>query len=133
MVPYGLGWCCNDACRHEATQQRRKSKPRPARKGPTSATRENVKVRDGQRCRSCGSTRDLTIHHVEYRSEGGAHDEHNLLTLCGSCHFLAHSNKYRYQPVLTELLRLHYDEQRYLSVPEVEKIVRTRDLPPGTG
>ena len=41
--------------------------------------------RDGNRCRQCGSTRDLEIDHIFPISKGGKSTYDNLQTLCHSC------------------------------------------------
>jgi hypothetical protein len=40
----------------------------------------------GSRCRKCGSTRDLIVHHKVPRAFGGTNDLSNLERLCRSCH-----------------------------------------------
>ncbi len=52
--------------------------------------RQRVLARDGQRCRSCRSRWGLMVHHVEFRSHGGATQPSNLVTLCARCHGLVH-------------------------------------------
>ena len=52
--------------------------------------REQVLRRDGWRCQSCGSRSNLEVHHKEFRSQGGADSEENLITLCADCHSRAH-------------------------------------------
>jgi 5-methylcytosine-specific restriction endonuclease McrA len=42
-----------------------------------------VKARDGNACRACGATSNLTVHHI--RRGGGDHSS-NLITLCYRCH-----------------------------------------------
>jgi hypothetical protein len=37
-------------------------------------------------CAACGSTNDLQHHNLIARGEAGSDDEHDLITLCGSCH-----------------------------------------------
>lgn len=58
--------------------------------------RAAVLKRDQYRCRRCGDqelTR-LTVHHFVFRSQGGGHDEDNLVTLCWNpCHRLIHEGK----------------------------------------
>jgi 5-methylcytosine-specific restriction endonuclease McrA len=49
-----------------------------------------VKRRDGA-CVECGVTTGLVAHHVVPAREGGVDDPSNLVTLCRSCHGLAHS------------------------------------------
>lgn len=45
-----------------------------------------VTIRDGRRCRSCGSRVHLHHHHLRFRSKGGADTSANLLLLCAVCH-----------------------------------------------
>lgn len=140
-VPYGLGWCCDTECRWVAEQSRhariRGEKPRQTRdlalpvRGdesgkraktrtePSTEAKARIRDRDGGICRWCGSSTDLHVHHIEYRSEGGKHGERNLVTLCGKDHAKVHSSKYRWQPILLELMHQHYDMSRYLTVPQV--------------
>lgn len=50
--------------------------------------RRLVRQRDGNQCRSCGtSTGPLHVHHLV---EGGADTPPNLVTLCSSCHGKIH-------------------------------------------
>lgn len=51
-------------------------------------------------CQLCGSTNNLHIHHIYYRSQLGLTTEKNLIRLCQNCHLLVHSNKKKYQPIL---------------------------------
>jgi 5-methylcytosine-specific restriction endonuclease McrA len=51
-----------------------------------------VKYRDGA-CVNCGEREDLVAHHVVPACEGGVDDPTNLVTLCRSCHGLAHSKQ----------------------------------------
>jgi 5-methylcytosine-specific restriction endonuclease McrA len=51
---------------------------------------ENVLRRDGWRCQSCGSRRNLQVHHKQSRSLLGDDAEENLITLCVRCHRRAH-------------------------------------------
>jgi hypothetical protein len=44
-----------------------------------------VAVRDGGRCRQCGSTADLHFDHVIAWSKGGANTVTNIQLLCGPC------------------------------------------------
>lgn len=53
--------------------------------------RQQVLRRDGWRCQSCGSMTNLGVHHQQFRSQGGPDSELNLITLCATCHKLAHS------------------------------------------
>jgi 5-methylcytosine-specific restriction endonuclease McrA len=54
--------------------------------------RQQVLRRDAWRCQCCGSMTNLEVHHQEFRSHGGPDSELNLVTLCDTCHKLAHTN-----------------------------------------
>gem|GEM_PF-2616141 len=43
-------------------------------------------TRDGYKCRICGKTKNLHIHHIKPISFGGIHSLQNLITLCKTCH-----------------------------------------------
>ncbi|MEW6007412.1 MAG: HNH endonuclease [bacterium] len=43
-------------------------------------------TRDGHKCRICGKTTRLHIHHIMPISFGGIHSLQNLITLCYACH-----------------------------------------------
>jgi 5-methylcytosine-specific restriction endonuclease McrA len=55
--------------------------------------RAQVLARDGWRCQRCGSLADLQVHHIEPRSRLGDDTDENLITLCASCHLLAHLSR----------------------------------------
>lgn len=49
--------------------------------------RAAARSRDGSRCRRCGSTERLQVHHVVSLANGGAkYDPSNLITVCARCH-----------------------------------------------
>lgn len=58
-----------------------------------------VRMRDGHRCKLCGSKVNLEVHHLTYyvngRSIVGHEAEHldKLITLCGNCHAAQHKKK----------------------------------------
>jgi 5-methylcytosine-specific restriction endonuclease McrA len=53
--------------------------------------RTEARQRDGQRCRQCGSSKELAVHHVRPISEGGErYALSNLITLCRRCHQAQH-------------------------------------------
>ena len=49
-----------------------------------------VLQRDGWRCQSCGSLKNLQVHHKRFRSQLGDDSEENLVTLCSACHTHLH-------------------------------------------
>jgi 5-methylcytosine-specific restriction endonuclease McrA len=58
-----------------------------------AVVRATVLERDNHQCVSCGNAGDnrLQLHHVIFRSQGGDHDEENLVTLCFDCHEDVHN------------------------------------------
>ncbi len=124
----GLGGVCSHSCfmdlqeRYRSKRIRRKEhrakKYAPGRRLPGTA-RDRVKRRDSEKCRWCGTTNDVQIHHVRYRSEGGPDSPKNLLSLCDECHAHAHSDKGKYQPVLLTWLWMYYTQSREITVESV--------------
>ena len=49
-----------------------------------------VLKRDGWKCQQCGTSTQLEIHHIRFRSALGGDTEENLITLCSGCHRNAH-------------------------------------------
>jgi 5-methylcytosine-specific restriction endonuclease McrA len=52
-----------------------------------------VLVLDGQKCRECGSTNRLHVHHIIEKCKGGTNDINNLITLCNDCHKEKHKGE----------------------------------------
>ena len=52
--------------------------------------RKAIYRRDGFQCAVCGDPRRLQIHHIMHRSQGGGEEQMNMVTLCSTCHALAH-------------------------------------------
>jgi len=75
----------------EAAQAAGARRPKPTLTIPAK-TRDLVMARDHGRCRfpGCRATRNLDIHHIVPRAQGGDHDASNLLVLCGGHHQLLH-------------------------------------------
>jgi len=64
---------------------------RPAlNKSAWQKLRARAKARDGNRCRHCGSTAKLSVHHRLRPQDGGRDELSNLETLCDHCHRLTH-------------------------------------------
>lgn len=84
--------------------------------------REVVRTRDQHRCRFCGvtSVARLEIHHIEYRSQGGADEAYNLILLCDADHRLMHTSKKKWQPLLKGVQMLWYFEGVMMSVAQAE-------------
>ena len=69
-------------------------------------TYNKVMQRDNCRCRLCGTSLNLQLHHVIYKSEDKSkiNDINNCIMLCVEHHVLVHSNKKYWQPKLLELV-----------------------------
>lgn len=120
---------CSEGCFrsiHEKQRVRAKEGKRrqPKRKESRldADLRRRIRARDGQACRWCGGAGEQ-IHHVLYRSQGGPDHVSNLILLCAEHHAKAHSNKNHWQPTLLALLWIGYVDGRWLTVPEVERIL----------
>lgn len=71
----------------------------------TQDTYNKVMQRDNYKCRLCGTSLNLQLHHIIYRSEDKSkiNDINNCIMLCVKHHVLVHSNKKYWQPKLLEL------------------------------
>lgn len=131
MLAGGIGGVCSTEClrglQERARQKRDRRKLHKAQRKTYHKTgrripgpeRRIARHRDGNRCRWCGTTKALSLHHVIYRSEGGPDKAYNLLTLCRPHHEQAHSNKHLYQPVLLHVLR----SSKPITVPQALETV----------
>ena len=65
---------------------------RPSRLDPMSyeSLRQQILCRDSWRCQLCGTMSNLEVHHQQFRSHSGNDSEENLITMCATCHFMAH-------------------------------------------
>ena len=50
----------------------------------TKQLKKKIKKRDGFKCKICGYTKKLHVHHIDYNKMNSNDD--NLITLCSSCH-----------------------------------------------
>ncbi len=67
-------------------------RPRRAAQDVSPATRRLVWRRDHGTCQApgCRSGRNLDVHHVVHRADGGGHEAANLTVLCSACHHALH-------------------------------------------
>lgn len=82
--------------------------------------RMKIRARDGNKCRWCGK-QGFEVHHIHYRSEGGANEVSNLILLCAGCHGRAHSSKATWKPILLAVLWFQYVDGVALTVPEAAR------------
>jgi hypothetical protein len=94
----------------------------------TGEKRRAVIWRDGKRCALCQITRNLTIHHILPRQDGGGDEMDNLITLCSKCHDLVEDMLNERPELKTRegLLRLRYEQ------PAGKQIIGLKDGPPET-
>ncbi len=62
--------------------------------GPWQKLRQEILVRDSNKCTICASANGLTVDHIRELRFGGTNDPDNLRTLCGSCHEDRHGRKF---------------------------------------
>ena len=83
--------CCSFACliTHVARRNTRHGLDARTRCGRKAwrQTRRVALNRDGHACRVCGTTDDLTVHHMEPWRKSKNDSLHNLITLCRACHY----------------------------------------------
>lgn len=55
-------------------------------------------IRDENKCVICGSSKNVLVHHIRPRKNGGSDELGNLETVCKSCHLKEHDefNKIEY-------------------------------------
>ena len=122
----GLVKVCSPECFRGMNQSAQVSRSESTRKSAKKSAipkglRQEIYRRDRMRCRFCGSPSGGHVHHIAYRSEGGPHENWNLVVLCEEHHGIVHSNKDRYQPLLRGVVWAEYVLGRRLTVRQVEK------------
>ena len=86
------------------------AKPRKRTKKPiriSKIIRESVITRDKELCQICGK-KATQLHHILYKSYGGADISQNLICLCNECHLEVHSYGKKWFPILLKLQQRHY-------------------------
>lgn len=70
---------------------------------------KQIRGRDHNRCKLCGTSAWTEVHHIVYRSQGGGEEPDNLITLCKLHHDAAHAGKIgrRYLQSFARYGRLH--------------------------
>jgi 5-methylcytosine-specific restriction endonuclease McrA len=124
----GAPFCSAECMAGKLVAERR---PRPATPQKTrTRTRSlpahakvKIRSRDGDACRFCGITRNLHVHHIDYLSQGGSSEPHNLVTLCGEHHALVHSDKRTYQPICRAYIWSLYVEGKRRNLPQLMRRV----------
>lgn len=68
---------------------------------------KEVLKRDNYTCQLCYKPY-AHIHHIQYKSLGGANIRKNLICLCKTCHDMVHNDSATYKPILMDKMRFHY-------------------------
>lgn len=75
---------------------RKKSKPK--RKPISRSIKDEVRKRDGNQCRACGSKENLHFDHVKPVSKGGKNTVKNLQLLCATDNLTKGTKKLKVKP-----------------------------------
>jgi Holliday junction resolvase RuvA-like protein len=94
----------------------------------TPRLRRQVLARDHHGCTvpGCRAARNLDVHHIRFRSDGGGNELSNLLTLCSGHHALVHAGQ-----ILIRGEAPHALEFSWREIPERETAVARGDNAPG--
>lgn len=72
----------------------------------TKETYEKVFKRDKGRCRLCGTTQTLQLHHIHGRGLNLTNNVNNCIMLCMHCHLdVVHKNLKKYRPILDKIVK----------------------------
>ena len=71
----------------------------------TQDTYNKVMQRDNCRCRLCGTSLNLHLHHIDGRGKDLTNDINNCIMLCRHCHLeVVHKNQKKYRPILKKII-----------------------------
>ena len=69
-------------------------------------TYNKVMQRDNYKCRLCGTSLNLHLHHIDGRGKDLTNDINNCIMLCRHCHLeVVHKNQKKYRSILKELIK----------------------------
>lgn len=75
------------------TQKQDRARRSRQKQAAYASVRQVVIARDGHACRACGRHHGTEVHHLTFRSQGGADSIENCLLLCAICHAAVHDRK----------------------------------------
>lgn len=130
----GLSYYCDSDCLSES--QKKKSKTSPA-KNRSSIKQAHyavecssiIRTKDEGRCRLCGKSTGLAVHHIYYRSDQTnkpwENEYWNQITLCNRpCHLeIVHGDKKKWTPILLGLTWVREVEQKNISLEQLERMI----------
>lgn len=71
----------------------------------TEETYNKVMKRDKGRCRLCGTSLNLHLHHIDGRGKDLTNNIDNCIILCENCHLnVVHKNQKKYRPILKKII-----------------------------
>ena len=71
----------------------------------TEETYNKVMQRDKYKCRLCGTSLNLHLHHIDGRGKDLTNNVDNCIMLCENCHLnVVHKNQKKYRPILKEMI-----------------------------
>lgn len=69
-------------------------------------TYNKVMQRDNYKCRLCGTSLNLHLHHIDGRGKDLTNNIDNCIILCENCHLnVVHKNQKKYRPILKEMIK----------------------------
>lgn len=69
-------------------------------------TYDTVFKRDKGKCKLCGNSKDLHLHHILGRGKNLTDNIENCIILCQNCHLnIVHKNNKKYRPILIDLIK----------------------------
>lgn len=68
-------------------------------------TYNKVLKRDKEKCRLCGTSLNLHLHHINGRGKDLTNNINNCIMLCQHCHLeVVHKNQKKYRPILLQII-----------------------------
>ena len=111
-VYFEIARFCNRACKDKGHSQDISGENHPNWNGGTSKLpypfewndelKSAIRQRDVEQCMECGTTENLTVHHIDYDKTNCAHE--NLITLCNTCNPRANFNRKYWQARYTQMV-----------------------------
>ena len=128
----GLSSYCDRDCLYSAQTKKPKQQSKKIstvnREPLSEELRNYVLTKDCNRCRLCGKTNNLAVHHVIYKSDKKnkrwQDQASNLITLCNQpCHLdIVHKNKKKFQKLCLGIIWLREVEgDRYTTIYKLEE------------
>ena len=71
----------------------------------TQDTYNKVMQRDNYKCKLCGTSLNLQLHHIDGRGKDLTNNIDNCIILCKDCHLnVVHKNQKKYRPILKKII-----------------------------